>query len=533
VQLRLNAQKLRKALRSVDEEDQDAGLEIRTWFGLNNTVKNSTIMTIDFEVIPRKLGELLAVALVDECDLNPNQRLKLAGYVAKETKFLTFDDKYFATAKELYNFLKPLKSSKSAANVAVLLGSRRYPAHAQVTYHTHEDYSFVSLRVSFNVGQYPYVETFVMGGSFLSVPVGELSQEEKEDPICLADWMRSKKIVELTPQILEEATGKLEKMERLKPRIQMVCTGQCLEVVRSFWGASLQESKFGSFLHPERVIFDTEFEQDGDEDDYYGRKELHYPFTPLVRIFSLRMKKYVLVDVGDLDDYVFDKTAINRLVLPEKTRSLLTNIFNHKEETFGDVIAGKHGGMVIMASGTTGVGKTLTAEVLAEYTERPLYVMELGELGTQLASVENCLNNIFKRVTRWNALLLFDEADIFLHKRDDNLERSAIVGVFLRLLDYFPGIMFLTTNRGEIIDPAILSRVTIKLDYPDLDDTARDRIWHVMFKLVGQAIEITGTLPKLKINGRQIRNLMRLGVSMYGKQVTAEQIESLSEFTAK
>jgi SpoVK/Ycf46/Vps4 family AAA+-type ATPase len=93
--------------------------------------------------------------------------------------------------------------------------------------------------------------------------------------------------------------------------------------------------------------------------------------------------------------------------------------------------------------------------------------------------------------------------------------------------------MFLTTNRGEIIDPAILSRVTIKLDYPDLDDTARDRIWHVMFKLVGQAIETTGTLPKLKINGRQIRNLMRLGVSMYGKQVTAEQIESLSEFTAK
>jgi hypothetical protein len=50
---------------------------------------------------------------------------------------------------------------------------------------------------------------------------------------------------------------------------------------------------------------------------------------------------------------------------------------------------------------------------------------------------------------------------------------------------------------------------------------------------VGQAIETTGTLPKLKINGRQIRNLMRLGVSMYGKQVTAEQIESLSEFTAK
>jgi len=531
MQLRLNAQKLRQALKVV--EDTDISLEIRDFFGLNTSVKNITAMTIDFAVIPRRLGEPLAVALIDECELNPNQKLKLASYVACDTKFLTFGDKYFTTAKELFNFLKPLKGSKAIANVAIQLGSRKYPAHADVDFHAIEGYSFVSLRVNFNVGQYPYVETFAMGGSFFSVPVGELTEEEKEDPICLVDWLRDRKVVELTQEILEEATRKLEKVERLKPRTQMVCTGQCVEVGRSFWGSSLAETRFGTIFHPERVIFDTEFEQDGDEDSYYGRKDMQYPFTPLVRTFSLRLKKYVWVDVGDLDEYIFDKTAINRLVLPEKTRHLLTTIFSHKEEMFGDVIAGKHGGMVIMASGSTGVGKTLTAEVLAEYTERPLYVMELGELGTKLASVEDCLNNIFKRVTRWNALLLFDEADVFLHKRDDNLERSAIVGIFLRLLDYFPGIMFLTTNRSDVIDPAILSRVTIKLDYPDLDDTARDKIWQVMFKLVGQTIETTGSLPELVINGRQIRNLMRLGVSMYGKQVTAEQVESLSEFTAK
>jgi hypothetical protein len=531
VQLRLNAQKLRQALKVI--EDTDISLEIREFFGLTTAVKNATAITVDFEELPRKLGEPLAIALIDECELNPNQKLKLASYVSKEVKFLSFEGKYFTTARELFNFLKPLKGSKAVANVAVQLGARRYPAHASVDFQTFEGYSFCSLRVHFNVGQYPYVETFTMGGSFFSVPVGELSEEEKEDPICLVDWLRERKIAELTPEIIEEATHKLEKIERLKPRTQMICTGQCVEVARSFWGTSMQESRFGTFLHPERVIFDTEFEQEDEEDSYYGRKDMHYPFTPLVRVFSLRLKKYVFADVGDIDEYHYDKTAITRLVLPEKTQNLLTNIFSRKEEMFGDVIAGKHGGMVVMACGTTGVGKTLTAEVLAEYTERPLYVLELGELGTKVASVEECLNNIFKRVTRWNALLLFDEADVFLHKRDDNLERSAIVGIFLRLLDYFPGIMFLTTNRSDVIDPAILSRVTIKLDYPDLDDNARDRIWRIMFKLVGQSIETTGTLPKLNINGRQIRNLMRLGVSMYGKAVTAEQVESLSEFTAK
>lgn len=41
---------------------------------------------------------------------------------------------------------------------------------------------------------------------------------------------------------------------------------------------------------------------------------------------------------------------------------------------------------------------------------------------------------------RWRCVLLIDEADIFLYKRDENqLERNAIVSVFLRRLEYvFP-----------------------------------------------------------------------------------------------
>lgn len=535
MQLRLMLQKLRQALKGLEKEDIDFALEVRTWMEdvlfIAKNEKNTTMITIDFNDLNKEFASKLASALLDECELSSHQRLKLSRFAADDSKFLTFDDKYFTTAKELFNHMKGLRGSRTAANIAIKLGNRCYPAHADVNFHTDEGYSFFQMHVHFNVGQYPYVQTFSLGAHYFSVPVAEMSEEEKDHPTNLKEWLEARKIVALTPEILDEITGRLERVEKLKPCTQMICTGAAVDYSRSFFGASLVDVKFGSMMHPEKVIFDSEFEQDNDS--YRGGRGVQYPYTSLVRVFSLRMKNYFWVDVGDLDDYYYDKTAVDRLVLPDKTRNVLVSIFNRKDEMLGDVIAGKHGGMVIMACGPTGVGKTLTAEVLSEYTERPLYVMELGELGTNLASVEETLHNIFKRVTRWNALLLFDEADVFLYKRDDNLERSAIVGIFLRLLDYFPGVMFLTTNRSDVIDPAILSRVTIKLDYPALDDSSRDKIWKVMFKLVGQTIETSGELSKVPINGRQIRNLMRLSVAMHGKAITPNDVIQLSEFTAR
>ena len=85
------------------------------------------------------------------------------------------------------------------------------------------------------------------------------------------------------------------------------------------------------------------------------------------------------------------------------------------------------------------MGKTLTAEVYAEQTQRPLYVLELGELGTNVRRSRRTCSRVFTRVARWNAVLQFDECEIFLAQRGEDLERSAIVGSFLRLLDYYQG----------------------------------------------------------------------------------------------
>lgn len=80
----------------------------------------------------------------------------------------------------------------------------------------------------------------------------------------------------------------------------------------------------------------------------------------------------------------------------------------------------------------------------------------------------------------WKAVLLMDEADVFLEQRGyREVERNAMVGVMLRLLEYYQGILFLTSNRVQTFDAAFYSRITVALRYDALDLNARISIWQV------------------------------------------------------
>jgi hypothetical protein len=266
----------------------------------------------------------------------------------------------------------------------------------------------------------------------------------------------------------------------------------------------------------------------------FGRARQEVSRLPFVRIFSLDTKGYVYADVDDTAPHEFDGEALPKLHLPADMQAVLTQVFGTPVEgLFGDLISEKHGGVVILACGNPGVGKTLTAEVYAEHTRRPLYVLELGELGTNVAQVEERLQRVFTRVARWNAVLEFDECEIFLARRGNDLERSAIVGSFLRLLDYYQGIMFISTNRAEVLDPAVLSRVMLRMDYPDLDQAARAAVWRTMFDAAGlMLIDSTPEeLPEAPINGRQIRNLTRLAKILFpAGNVTREQMRTVLRY---
>jgi hypothetical protein len=94
--------------------------------------------------------------------------------------------------------------------------------------------------------------------------------------------------------------------------------------------------------------------------------------------------------------------------------------------------------------------------------------------------------------------------------------------VFLRALDYFQGILFLTTNRVGHFDEAFMSRIHLSLGYEPLSDNARNKIWDNLFKKLQQdhkrgGPEITyeydakryvqsRDVQALEWNGREIRN---------------------------
>jgi hypothetical protein len=98
-----------------------------------------------------------------------------------------------------------------------------------------------------------------------------------------------------------------------------------------------------------------------------------------------------------------------------------------------DLVRGKGLGLIILLHGAPGVGKTSTAECVAETLEKPLYPITCGDLGDTAESVENTLARTFSKAEAWDCVLLLDEADVFLAQRTrTDLKRNAIVsGMYL------------------------------------------------------------------------------------------------------
>lgn len=140
--------------------------------------------------------------------------------------------------------------------------------------------------------------------------------------------------------------------------------------------------------------------------------------------------------------------------------------------------------------------------------------MGAGHLGTSAATLDDSLNEIFDIAHAWNAVVLIDEADVFLEERSvHDIERNALVAVFLRQLEYFAGILFLTTNRISTFDDAFQSRIHVALRYRDLDKDTRSAIWKAFLGKVGAEERVSGleweALVSREVNGRQIKNAVR------------------------
>ncbi len=472
-------------------------------------------------------------ALLDDSRLSPNQRAVVSMQLHGMSRTNVDHDKIYNTLVSNpveFGSAFTMVGSKSP-NCEMFLNGRWYPVIMNIQFFQDEDhmskgvllYGTISLcEFQYNISRYVFPDLFLdEDGRKQDRTVGEILNHFGFRRLQMTAGDFNLKLLRSERQAREG--GKL-----------VLVSGPVIMTSAIAWWSRFESRALGTPEMPRKAIVEPELEISEENRSYYspyGQSREGVSRLPFVRVFSLDTKSYVYADVDDVAPYEFDEDAMGKLHLPEEMLTILTRVFNTPiEGLFGDLIKGKHGGVVILAAGNPGVGKTLTAEVYAEQTQRPLYVLELGELGTNVAQVEENLNRVFTRVARWNAVLQFDECEIFLTQRGEDLERSAIVGSFLRLLDYYQGILFLTTNRVDVLDHAVLSRVMLKLEYPDLDKNARTVIWKTMF--ASAELEISdGTIEQLaetKLNGRQIRNLTRLARILYPSgKVTLEQMQAV------
>ena len=130
-----------------------------------------------------------------------------------------------------------------------------------------------------------------------------------------------------------------------------------------------------------------------------------------------------------------------------------------------------------MLHGEPGVGKTSTAECVAEHTGRPLFQVTCGYISELGEAIEKTLENHFLLAHKCGYILLLDGANVFLmrgHNRD--LKRNIVVSVFLRVSGFYFGILFLRTNRVGVFDQAFLSRIHMSFFYPKLDQKSTVKI---------------------------------------------------------
>jgi AAA+ superfamily predicted ATPase len=172
-------------------------------------------------------------------------------------------------------------------------------------------------------------------------------------------------------------------------------------------------------------------------------------------------------------------------------------------------------GVSVLFSGDPGVGKSMSATVIARKLGLAIYEIDLSRVVSKwLGETEKNLGEVFDAAEPGHVVLLFNEADSLFGKRTTEVKSSndryanMETNYLLQRLERFGGLAILTTNLGGAVDPAFRRRFAYDVQFTFPDPEMRAELWRraipktaevakLDFDELGERFELSGGFIKV------------------------------------
>lgn len=226
---------------------------------------------------------------------------------------------------------------------------------------------------------------------------------------------------------------------------------------------------------------------------------------------------------NDLATLVEPKANPPQLVLPTSVLSQIREISSRLKfsATLDAEIPGFRVGIRALFWGKPGTGKSMAAETIATELMLPLYRVNLANVASKwIGESEKHLAKLFEQAEQQRAILLFDEADAIFGKRSEiknAQDKNANMGIsyLLQRIENYSGLLILTTNFKNNLDPAFLRRFHNVVEFSMPDEKSREILWQNIWTGTLQpdkTIKVEQLAKVFDFSPAQIANIAELSV---------------------
>lgn len=260
--------------------------------------------------------------------------------------------------------------------------------------------------------------------------------------------------------------------------------------------------------------------------------------------------RYVRYIVGDNNIYESTSNGIQRdtgsirldqVIVPEETKKeLIARIGNYlayrdsNESIMLDDFYGYGTALTILFHGPSGTGKTMMAQALATYFNRPLYSLKPGQFKLERATFAgDAIKKLFMEASLNSGIVFFDEAD-------DLFERDTYSSHLLLIeIEKARCVVILSTNKPVNFDPAMDRRLSLKVNFCIPEVELRYKMWKGLmpdFVKLASDIDFNSLAERYQFTGGLIKNSIFMALNsslMVGNNrnavVTMKMIEQAAQ----